>query len=73
VVQPQEVWPSSQRPCAGPGHPIHLQQAAEVSRGGPWGWPQSPKPIEVQAEAAPECSGGRPCCWAHLIGSEGSG
>lgn len=60
MVQPQEVWPSAQRPGAGPGYPIHLQQAAEVSRGGPRRRPQTPQPIQMQAEAAPECGRGRP-------------
>lgn len=73
VVQPQEVRPPTQWPRAGPGHSIHLQQAAEVSRGGPGCWPESPQPIQVQAEAAPECGWGCPGRWAHLIGPEGGG
>ena len=73
VVQPQEVWPPTQRPGSGPGHPIHLQQAAEVSRSGPRRRPQPPQPVQVQAEAAPERSRGRPGGGAHLIGAEGSG
>lgn len=39
VVQTQEVWPPTQRPRSGPRHPIHLQQAAEVSWSGPRCWP----------------------------------
>ena len=41
VVQSQEVWSTSKWPCAGPSYPIHLEKAAEISRSGPWSWPQT--------------------------------